>query len=148
MKIQPAVKKETGHIACWSGAGTILMIVAFAICHKLFPEAIPFDHKVIIGGIIGTAVAVGNFFIMGLTVQKIASGEQSDEQGFCQKHLEMLYEYPNKLGLAMMLKTHMDKTAKELKKAMKAPLPQAAGLFRKKSQTVHPVITFVEEKEK
>lgn len=42
--------------------------------------------------------------------------EQSDEQGFCQKHLEMLYEYPNKLGLAMMLKTHMDKTAKELKK--------------------------------
>lgn len=31
---------------------------------------------------------------------------------------------------------------------MKAPLPQAAGLFRKKSQTVHPVITFVEEKEK
>ena len=46
--------------------------------------------------------------------------EQSDEQGFCQKHLGMLYEYPNKLGLAMMLKTHMDKTAKELKKAMKA----------------------------
>lgn len=42
--------------------------------------------------------------------------EQSDEQGFCQKHLEMLYEHPNKLGLAMMLKTHMDKTAKELKK--------------------------------
>ena len=34
MKIQPAVKKETGHIACWSGAGTILMIVAFAVCHK------------------------------------------------------------------------------------------------------------------
>ena len=53
--------------------------------------------------------------------------EQSDEQGFCQKHLGMLYEYPNKLGLAMMLKTHMDKTAKELKKAMKAPLPQAAS---------------------
>lgn len=74
--------------------------------------------------------------------------EQSDEQGFCQKHLEMLYEHPNKLGLAMMLKTHMDKTAKELKKAMKAPLPQAAVLFRKKSQPVHPVITFVEEKEK
>ena len=61
----------------------VLMIVAFAICHKLFPEAVPFDYKVIIGGIIGTAVAVGNFFIMGLTVQKIASGEQSDEQARC-----------------------------------------------------------------
>lgn len=31
---------------------------------------------------------------------------------------------------------------------MKAPLPQAAVLFKKKSQPVHPVITFVEEKEK
>ena len=80
MKIQPAVKKETGHIACWSGAGTILMIVAFAVCHKLFPDAVPFDYKVVLGGVIGAAVSVGNFFIMGLTVQKIASGEQSDEQ--------------------------------------------------------------------
>jgi len=48
MKIQPAVKKETGHIACWSGAGTILMIVAFAVCHKLFPDAVPFDYKVVL----------------------------------------------------------------------------------------------------
>ena len=75
MKIQPAVKKETGHIACWSGAGTILMIVAF-------PDAVPFDYKVVLGGVIGAAVSVGNFFIMGLTVQKIASGEQSDEQAY------------------------------------------------------------------
>ena len=82
MKIQPAVKKETGHIACWSGAGTILMIVAFAVCHKLFPDAVPFDYKVVLGGVIGAAVSVGNFFIMGLTVQKIASGEQSDEQAY------------------------------------------------------------------
>lgn len=76
MKIQPAVKKETGHIACWSGAGTILMIVAFAVCHKLFPDAVPFDYKVVLGGVIGAAVSVGNFFIMGLTVQKIASGNR------------------------------------------------------------------------
>ena len=85
MKIQPAVKKETGHIACWSGAGTILMIVAFAVCHKLFPDAVPFDYKVVLGGVIGAAVSVGNFFIMGLTVQKIASGEQSDEQAYENK---------------------------------------------------------------
>ena len=62
MKIQPAVKKETGHIACWSGAGTILMIVAFAVCHKLFPDAVPFDYKVVLGGVIGAAVSVGNLW--------------------------------------------------------------------------------------
>ena len=56
MKILPAVKKETGHIACWSGAGTILMIVAFAVCHKLFPDAVPFDYKVVLGGVIGAFI--------------------------------------------------------------------------------------------
>ena len=90
MKIQPAVKKETGHIACWSGAGTVLMIVAFAICHKLFPEAVPFDYKVIIGGIIGTAVAVGNFFIMGLTVQKIADMQDQD---LAYRRMKTSYHY-------------------------------------------------------
>ena len=54
--VQPAVKKETGHIACWSGAGTILMIVAFAVCHKLFPDAVPFDYKVVLGGVIGAFI--------------------------------------------------------------------------------------------
>lgn len=58
--------------------------------------------------------------------------EQSDEQGFCQKHLEMLYEYPNKLGLAMMLKTHMDKTAKELKKAMESTTASGSCTFQEK----------------
>lgn len=58
--------------------------------------------------------------------------EQSDEQGFCQKHLGMLYEYPNKLGLAMMLKTHMDKTAKELKKAMESTTASGSRTFQEK----------------
>ena len=100
MKIQPAVKKETGHIACWSGAGTILMIVAFAVCHKLFPDAVPFDYKVVLGGVIGAAVSVGNFFIMGLTVQKIASGEQSDEQAY--KSMKISYRYRSMAQLLWM----------------------------------------------
>ena len=90
MKIQPAVKKETGHIACWSGAGTIVMIVAFAVCHKLFPEAVPFDYKVVLGGIIGAAVAVGNFFIMGLTVQKIADMQDQD---LAYRRMKTSYHY-------------------------------------------------------
>lgn len=67
------------------------MIVAFAVCHKLFPDAVPFDYKVVLGGVIGAAVSVGNFFIMGLTVQKIASGEQSDEQAY--KSMKISYRY-------------------------------------------------------
>ena len=91
MKIQPAVKKETGHIACWSGAGTIVMIVAFAVCHKLFPEAVPFDYKVGLGGIIGAAVAVGNFFIMRLYIIRI------ENIIFSINFIEKLYLISNKL---------------------------------------------------
>ncbi len=91
MKIQPAVKKETGHIAWASGAGTILMIIAFAICHQFYPNAVPFDYRVVLGGVLGAAVAVGNFFIMGLTVQKIATGEQNDEQSY--KSMKISYRY-------------------------------------------------------
>lgn len=76
MKIQPAVKKETGHIACWSGAGTILMIVAFAVCHKLFPDAVPFDYKVVLGGVIGAAVSVGNFLLWDLRCRRSHPGNR------------------------------------------------------------------------
>lgn len=73
---------------------------------------------------------------------------QMDDQGFCQKHLRTLYEYPNKTGLAMMLKTHMDRTIRELEKAAKAPLPGPNSMFKKKIRPASPVIDFIEEQEK
>lgn len=72
---------------------------------------------------------------------------QSDEQGFCPKHLKALYEYPNKLGLAHMLKTHMDCTIKELEKAGKAPLPTPNPMLKKKQIQPHPVTDYIREKE-
>ena len=91
MKIQPAVKKETKRVVMITGAGLILMWILFAILHFTMPDKVPFDYTVILGGIGGAAVSVGNFFIMGLTVQKIASGEQSDEQAY--KSMKISYRY-------------------------------------------------------
>lgn len=73
---------------------------------------------------------------------------QTDDQGFCQKHFRDLYAYPNKMGLALMVKTHMDKTIKELEKATKAPLPIPNSMFRKKAKPSSPVIDYIEEQEK
>lgn len=73
---------------------------------------------------------------------------QTDKQGFCQKHLRDLYTYPNKLGLALMLKTHMDKTIKELEKASKAPLPSPNSLFKKNAKPSSPVTDYIESLEK
>ena len=75
--LQPAVKKETKRIALITLIGVVVMWVAFFAFHLLQPEGVPFDYTVILGGVCGGLVAVLNFFLMGLTVQKIAA--QTDE---------------------------------------------------------------------
>lgn len=71
MKIAPAVKKETGHIALGTAVGVAIMLVVFAVLGR-------FDAGVAVSGILGGALAVANFFLLGLTVQKIANGEPED----------------------------------------------------------------------
>ena len=63
MKVQKAVLKETGHIAIGVLIADALMCAVFAILHK-------FDYTVVLGALLGTAVAVANFFLLGLTLQK------------------------------------------------------------------------------
>lgn len=75
MQIQPAVKKETTRIAAGTAILTLLMFAGFLILHRLWPEIVPFHFKVILSGILGAVVAAGNFFLMGLTVQKVTSAE-------------------------------------------------------------------------
>ena len=72
MTLQPAVKKETAFVAIGTSAGTALMLAAFFLLHRLFPDSIPFDYRVIISAVIGCAAAAANFFLMAVTVQKIA----------------------------------------------------------------------------
>jgi hypothetical protein len=80
MKLQPAVKTETRKIALATGVCVLIMFAVFFVLHMAIPEswkpyliAIPFDYKVILGGIGGFLVAVGNFFGMAVTVQKVTS---------------------------------------------------------------------------
>ncbi|MBE5843903.1 MAG: ATP synthase subunit I [Butyrivibrio sp.] len=85
MVVQDAVKKETSIIAAGTGIACVLMIVVFFILHQVVtsyaPEGYaPFDIPVFLGAIGGFLIAVGNFFWMGLTVQKITgmSEEETD----------------------------------------------------------------------
>ena len=102
-KVQPAVKKETKNVAIYTVVGVVVMWVGFLILHLIWPEKIPFDYRVILGGIGGGAVAVLNFFLMGMAVQKAVS--ETDEAGakrrmqasYSQRNLmQMLWErYPD-----------------------------------------------------
>ena len=77
--IQPAVRKETRPVAIGTGICVVLMWVVFAILHAVTPEQIPFDYTVILGGLGGGIIAVLNFFLMGLTVQKVVSLEDEGQ---------------------------------------------------------------------
>nr|WP_317363192.1 ATP synthase subunit I [uncultured Blautia sp.] len=76
--VQPAVKKETTKVAASTLIGIILMWIGFAVFHFIFPEKVPFDYTVFLGGIGGGIVAVLNFFLMGLAVQKVAATEDEE----------------------------------------------------------------------
>lgn len=64
------VKKEAGYIA----AGTVLLSAVVQILWMVFYS---YDLSVFLGGLWGAAVAILNFVLMGLTVQKVA--EEPDQ---------------------------------------------------------------------
>ena len=48
-------------------------------------------------------------YTMGTSYMEDFVRMETDKDGFCSLHLPLLYENQNRLGLALMLKTHMDK---------------------------------------
>ena len=86
--VQPAVKKETKRVVMITGAGLILMWILFAILHYTMPDKVPFDYTVILGGIGGGVIAVLNFFLMGIAVQKAAS---ATDEGTARMKLKASY---------------------------------------------------------
>ena len=77
-KIQPVVKEETKKVAVCTSVGLVLMLGVFAGLHIAMPNKVPFDYTVILAGVIGSAVAVLNFFFMGITIQNIVADENED----------------------------------------------------------------------
>ncbi len=106
MKVQPAVKTETGKIAIGTGVGVLIMFAVFFVLHMVIPQdapfslAVPFDHRVILGGIGGFLVAVGNFFWMAMTVQKVASTEDESK---ARQTMGVSYRYRTLLQLLWVI---------------------------------------------
>lgn len=86
--VQPAVKKETKRVVKITAVSLILMWILFAVLHFTMPDKVPLDYTVFLGGIGGGAVAVLNFFLMGLAVQKAAS---ASDEGTARMKLKASY---------------------------------------------------------
>lgn len=76
MKLQPESKKELTRIACGTAICTAAMWVVFAALHLV--GWVRFDSTVILGSILGAAVAIANFAGICFVVQKII--DEQDEK--------------------------------------------------------------------
>lgn len=74
-------------------------------------------------------------YTMGPSYMEDDNRSMTDKKGFCTMHLEKLYKHQNRLGLALMLHTHMEKTIKDVEKLSKTAKPAKAGLFKKTEKT-------------
>lgn len=70
-RIDPTVLKETCYIAAFVFIFSLAMESVFLIIGK-------WDYTVLLGNLLGFVAAVGNFFLMGLSVQSSLKKEEKD----------------------------------------------------------------------
>ena len=71
VKVDKTVIKETKYIASFVVIFSVLMQAIFLIIGK-------WNYTVLIGNVWGAALAIGNFFVMGLYVQKAVAQEEQE----------------------------------------------------------------------
>ena len=67
--VDPTVKKESLYIASITGILSLLLQAGFLIARH-------WDYTVLLGNLLGGVTAAGNFFLMGITVQKAVAREK------------------------------------------------------------------------
>lgn len=71
-------------------------------------------------------------FTMGPSYMEDDVRGETSKRGFCQEHIKLLYKNQNRLGLALILKSHMDKLIKDVEKlAGSNTRISAPSLFKK-----------------
>lgn len=63
----------------------------------------------------------------------------TDRLGFCDKHIKMVYEQNNRLGMALVMSTHLKKTIKDVKSASKNRTTTKTSWFNKNKTSTNPV---------
>lgn len=87
-------------------------------------------------------------FTMGPSYMEDDIREATSRMGFCEKHLGQLYENQNRLGLALILKSYMDKIVKDIERLTgDGPKLKTPSLFKKKGESSG-VEAYLDEKDK
>ncbi len=70
-------------------------------------------------------------FILGCAYMEDDIRATTDQMGFCSEHYKKMYDYGNRLGMALMLHTHYIALQKELAKKIEAFSPSKPNMFAK-----------------
>lgn len=86
-------------------------------------------------------------FTMGPSYMEDDIREATSRLGFCEKHLHQLYQNQNRLGLALILKTHIDKIVTDVERLSKSGVKfSSPSLFRRKTEASG-VVSYINELE-
>lgn len=70
-------------------------------------------------------------FAMGPSYMEDDIRLTTDKLGFCERHMQQLYDFENRLGLALIMNTHMQTIIKEIEARQKKGRKSAGSLFSK-----------------
>lgn len=82
-------------------------------------------------------------YVMGPSYMEDDTRAQTDEAGFCEKHVRMVYHKDNRLGMAWVMKTHFDKVIRDVEKG----LPSGTAKLLKKGAAASPVVQYLDKLE-
>lgn len=83
-------------------------------------------------------------FTMGPSYMEDDIRMETNKIGFCTHHVKQLYKHQNRLGLALILHTHMQRTNRDLEDLFSSDKPVKKGLFAKKTENASPVTEYIE----
>lgn len=82
-------------------------------------------------------------YAMGPSYMEDDTRALTDESGFCRRHMEMIYESGNKLGISLILKTHFDKVIRDISALPKGEMPKKGLFSRKATQEENPMVAYL-----
>ncbi|TAH64529.1 MAG: hypothetical protein EWM47_12385 [Anaerolineaceae bacterium] len=75
-------------------------------------------------------------FTMGPSYMEDDVRGETSRLGFCDKHIELLYKNQNRLGLSLILKSHLDRVIKDVEKlSSRNARIEKPSLFKKQSES-------------
>jgi hypothetical protein len=85
-------------------------------------------------------------FTMGPSYMEDDVRMVTNRVGFCDHHIRLLYQNQNRLGLALMLSTHMMQTNQDIERLLAhASKPKGKTLFSKKNTDKSEVVSYIQK---